>query len=81
MMERRYIPGINVLGSTQTYPVLRQLAMLKEIGWGGFFTGWSHERLAEWAEEAARLGLIYHSVHAPFVGIDSLCKEGERSFR
>ncbi len=77
-MERRYIPGINVLGNTQQYPVPYQLAMLKELGWGGFFTGWSREKVTEWAEEAARLGLIYQSIHAPFVGIDQLWKEGER---
>ena len=77
-MDHRYISGINILGNTQTYPISQQLSMLKEIGWGAFFTGWDRENLAQWAEEAERLGLVYQSVHAPFVGINHLWKEGER---
>lgn len=74
---KRYIPGIGILGNRKIYPVTNQLQMLKRIGWGGFFTGWYPEFTSEWAEEAQKLGLIYQSIHSPFLSVRKMWEEGE----
>ena len=38
-MQKKYIPGINILGGAP-YTVPEQMEMLKRVGWGGVFTGW-----------------------------------------
>ncbi|MBQ8310142.1 MAG: sugar phosphate isomerase/epimerase [Clostridia bacterium] len=51
--------------------------MLRSVGWGGFFTGWSCEHTTAWAHAADRLGLIYQSIHAPFHGVRRMWEEGD----
>ena len=76
-MQNRYIPGIGTLGDTKQYPVEEQIAMLRRVGWGGVFTEWSRENTTVWANTADRMGLIYQSIHAPFVGCDRMWREGD----
>lgn len=77
---KKYIPGINILGSTDIISTADQIKMIKEIGFGAFFTGWNPERQAIWAEAAAKHGMIYQSIHSPFSGkykVSHMWKEGE----
>ena len=76
-MQKKYIPGINILGGA-AYTVPEQLQMLKRVGWGGFFTGWDKTKTTEWALEADRLGLIYQSIHSPFYEVRYLWEAGDK---
>ena len=67
-MAKHYIPGVNLVGDTKKHSTTDQLEMIKNAGFGAFFTGWNHDRLPLWTEEAAKRGLIYQSIHSPFSG-------------
>lgn len=57
----------------------KRLQALKQAGFDAFFTGaLSDEDTATVVEEAARLGLIYDSVHAPFGGAGEIWTGGEK---
>lgn len=59
-------------------PLLERLETLKKVGWDGFFTGWQPGMdVAEIAEKAKKLGLIYQSIHAPFGRVCTLWEEGQ----
>ncbi|MBQ7336220.1 MAG: sugar phosphate isomerase/epimerase [Clostridia bacterium] len=75
-MTKRYIPGINLVGNPERYPVSEQLEMLRRVGWGGFFTGWNPKNTKERAQAADRLGLIYQSIHSPITSIHKMWKDG-----
>ena len=76
-MQKKYIPGINILGGAD-YTVPEQLQMLSRVGWGAFFTGWDKTKTTEWAREADRLGLIYQSIHSPFYEVRYLWEDGDK---
>ena len=76
-MKKQYIPGIGILGDTKRYPVTEQISMLKRVGWGGFFTDWNSNATTERANAAERFGMIYQSIHAPFVGCDRMWRVGD----
>ena len=76
-MKKQYVPGIGILGDTKRYPVTEQISMLKRVGWGGFFTDWNSNATTEWANAAERFGMIYQSIHAPFVGCDRMWRVGD----
>ena len=64
-MHKQYMLGINVLGGADlTIP--QHIDLIKQVGWDAFFTVWDHDRVEEWANTAARNGLIYQSIHSPF---------------
>ena len=57
--------GIGILGGQQlTIP--QHLSLLRQLGWDAFFTSWSPDHTALWAEAADKHGLLYTSIHAPF---------------
>jgi sugar phosphate isomerase/epimerase len=58
--------GINVLGGMGGLNVPQHISLIRQVGWDAFFTGWDPNRTAAWADAAARNGLIYTSIHAPF---------------
>jgi sugar phosphate isomerase/epimerase len=76
-MKKHYVPGIAIVGNTAQHPVEEQIDMLARIGWGATFTGWKPECTTAWANAADRLGMIYQSIHAPFVGCDRMWQEGD----
>ncbi len=50
-----------------------QIKIMAETGWEGFFTGWEKgEDLGKYRALSDKLGLLYHSVHAPFGEVDKL---------
>ena len=59
-MAKQYKLGIALMGD--------HVDMIAQIGWEAFFTGWDRNNLERWANEAARNGLIYQSIHSPFGG-------------
>lgn len=59
-MAKQYKLGIALMGD--------HVDMIAQIGWEAFFTGWDRNNLERWANEAARGGLIYQSIHSPFGG-------------
>ena len=59
-MAKQYKLGIALMGD--------HVNMIGQIGWEAFFTGWDRNNLERWANEAARNGLIYQSIHSPFGG-------------
>ena len=61
-----YKLGINVQGGTGGLSVPEHIALIKEVGWDGFFTSWDPSRTEAWATAGAQSGLIYTSIHAPF---------------
>ncbi len=58
--------GINLLDSD--LPIDEHIALLARMGWNGFFTGWHPEATADYAAAAQKYGLLYSSIHAPFMG-------------
>ena len=64
-MKKQYRLGINLLGDPHRDHFTEQLEMLKAVGWEAFFTVWEPEQTDTLAEQAARLGLVYQSIHAP----------------
>ncbi|MBQ3900789.1 MAG: sugar phosphate isomerase/epimerase [Clostridia bacterium] len=48
--------------------VPEQISLFREAGFSGFFTGWDG-KCAEYRELAERHGMLYQSVHAPFLSI------------
>ena len=73
---KQYLLGINVL-SGEGVPVIEQMEMIRGVGWDACFTGWEPEHTEAWANAAARLGLVYQSIHSPFGGVARLWREGE----
>lgn len=57
-MKKQYKLGIALMGD--------HVNMIAQIGWEAFFTGWDRNNIERWANEAARNGLIYQSIHSPF---------------
>lgn len=77
-MNKDYITGINILGDVAS--TASQLPMLKDIGFGAFFTEWYPEFTSEWADAATKCGMIYQSIHSPFSGkydVSHLWRGGE----
>jgi len=56
------------------------MALLRDTGFDSFFCGWNPDDHATGAlcDLAAKYGLVYESVHAPFRGISHIWEEGER---
>ena len=74
----RYTLGINVPDRFKGAEVTEQLAHIARVGFDGFFTLWEHPHVEQWANAAARLGLFYQSIHAPYLEAGKLWQEGER---
>ena len=54
-------------------PFNDQLRMIKDAGFEGFFVMYSKdEPVAELADEAAKLGMAFETIHAPFGGVNDL---------
>ena len=58
--------GIGIMGGAGGLNIPQHIALVKQIGWDAFFTGWAPDYTEEWAEAGAKNGLIYSSIHAPF---------------
>lgn len=52
-------------------PITDQINLFKEIGFDGFFTMFD-DYVLEYKKLADEIGLIYHSIHAPFEHIDKM---------
>ena len=79
MYQCKYKLGINLMGGSGL-SVDDHVALLKRIGWNGFFTGWNRESLSEFAAAAEKYDMIWQSIHAPFTQVrymwndsDELC--------
>ena len=60
--------------------VPEQIRLFKKIGFDGFFTYYSNrEDIAEYRKLADELGMIYQSVHAPFVRMNEMWESGEEA--
>ena len=66
-MKKQYKLGISILGGANL-TVAQHIALIGQIGWEAFFTGWDRNSIERWANEAARNGLVYQSIHSPFSG-------------
>lgn len=63
-------------------PVTEQIPLFSQAGFDGFFACWKPGvSLTEWLKTASDCGMFCQSVHAPFVGTDSLWREGEAGDR
>ena len=71
-----YKLGIGLMGGCGL-SVDDHVALLKRIGWDGFFTGWSREKLPAFREATDKHGMIWQSIHAPFTQVRYLWDEGE----
>ena len=76
MYTGTYKLGINLMGGTGL-SVDDHVAMLKRIGWDGFFTGWEKNLLPEYQAAAEKYGIIWQSIHAPFHQVRYMWNEGE----
>ena len=57
-------------------PVAEQIKLFKKTGFEAFFTDW-YENMADYKKLADELGMIYQSVHAPFMNAAKMWKEAE----
>ena len=76
MYKGDYLYAINAMGGTGL-SIEEHVALLREIGWNGFFTGWNPEKTPQWKEAADKYGMLYTSIHAPFTGAALLWQTGE----
>ena len=76
MYTGSYKLGINLMGGSGL-SVDEHVALLKRIGWDGFFTGWNREKLGEFRAAADKHGMIWQSIHAPFTQVRYMWNEGE----
>lgn len=76
MYTGTYKLGINLLGGSGL-SVDGHMALLRRIGWDGFFTGWNREKLGEFRAAADKHGMIWQSIHAPFTQVRYMWNEGE----
>ncbi len=75
MKKYRLAVNANAKGGVD---VSHALTAIASAGFDGVFTGWKpDDPITEWAEEIARRGMIYQSIHAPFGRVDTLWDEGE----
>lgn len=78
--NQKRILGTYIFANDANTTVVDQIAMLKDIGFGAFFTEWYPEHTAEWAKATAKHGMIYQSIHSPFCGeydVSNLWRGGE----
>ena len=66
-----YKLGIYAMGDSD------HIEMISRVGWEGFFTDWRTEKIGEWANLAAKRGLIYQSIHSPFTRVHHMWSGGE----
>lgn len=76
MYQGNYKFAINLMGGSEL-SVDEHVALLKKIGWDGFFTGWNPEKTPEFAAAAEKYGMAYTSIHAPFTQVRYMWDEGE----
>lgn len=57
--------------------VSEQIKLFRNIGFEGFFTSYDSDNLAQYRETAEKCGMYYQSVHAPFVRMNVMWREGE----
>lgn len=76
MYTAPYNLGINLMGGSGL-SIDDHVALLRRIGWDGFFTGWNREKLLEFRAAADRHGMIWQSIHAPFTQVRYMWDEGE----
>ena len=66
-------------GYDVTHP--EAMRILKQAGFDSFFTGWTEDDNlkfhSQMANEAAKIGMVYESIHAPFGGINCIWEDGE----
>ena len=61
-------------------PEEAQIRLFKQIGFDGFFTGWSPDAdIAAFRRLADELGMIYQSIHAPFTNAALMWKPREEA--
>lgn len=59
-------------------PVSERLRLIRRAGFDGFFSDWKPDApIDEYARAAAREGLVYQSIHAPFSKVSTVWDEGE----
>ena len=76
MYTGTYKLGINLMGGSGL-SVDEHVALLKRIGWDGFFTGWEKNLLSAYQAAAEKYGMIWQSIHAPFHQVRYMWNEGE----
>ena len=76
MYAGSYKFAINLMGGFDL-AIEDHVALLKHIGWDGFFTGWDPQKTPAFAAAAEKYGMVYTSIHAPFTQVRYLWDEGE----
>ena len=72
--------GVSIIGGhPDKYSTIDQIKLFAEVGFDCFFTGASgsrgNEPVEEWAECAAKYGIEFETIHAPFGGVNDLWKD------
>ena len=78
---KHYTLGINIPDKLKGDEVTEQIAHIGRVGFDGFFTLWEHDYIEKWANAAANAGLLYQSIHAPFLEAGKLWLAGEEGER
>ena len=76
MYQGDYKYAINAMGGAHLAPDAH-IALLREVGWDGFFTGWNPEKTPLWRTAANDNGMLYTSIHAPFNRVSAMWQDGE----
>ncbi len=80
MYTGEYKYAINAMGGAHLPPE-QHVALLREVGWNGFFTGWNAEKTPLWKAAADQHGMLYTSIHAPFTGVAGMWQGGAAAER
>ena len=78
---KHYTLGINIPAQFHGAQVTAQIKEIARVGFDGFFTLWEPGYTGQWATAAAQSGLLYQSIHAPFLEAGRLWQPGEEGER
>ncbi len=69
--------GINILAGARGLSAVEHIGLIKDAGWNAVFMDCNPALTDTVANEAARRGLLFTSIHAPFGKADAMWREGE----
>lgn len=77
MQTPSYRLGIHILAGQRGLSLSDHINLIANVGWDGCTMKWDPDRTEEAANEAAKKGLYFQSLHAPFGQVDTMWKPGD----
>lgn len=79
MQNFPYRLGIHILAGARGLSVSEHIDLIANVGWNGCTMKWNPDLTEKAANAAAKKGLYFQSLHAPFGQVDTMWKPGNAS--